>query len=64
VGRLETLKVATSAGSLGTVLGVQFVAVLQSAPLVGLTFHVALPAKAVLATESKNNSATIAQGEI
>ena len=55
VGRLETLNVATSAGSLGTVFGVQFVAVLQSPPFVGLTFHVALPAKAVLAIKNRSN---------
>ena len=40
---LETSKVAMSAGPLGTVAGVQFVAVFQS-PLVGLRFQVALPA--------------------
>src|SRR5689334_10954384 len=42
---LEAPKVATSLGPLGTVAGVQFVAVFQS-PLVGLRFQVALPAKA------------------
>ena len=55
VGRLERSKVATSVGSLGTVFGVQFVAVLQSPPFVGLTFHVALPAKAVLAIKNRSN---------
>src|SRR5437660_477282 len=51
--------VAISAGPLGTVSGVQFVAVFQS-PLVGLRFHVALPAKAVLAAESRNGTKTTA----
>jgi hypothetical protein len=45
---LELPKVATSVGPLGTVAGVQFVAVLQS-PLVGLRFQVALPARLVVA---------------
>jgi len=40
---LEGEKVATSAGPLGTVIGVQLLAVFQS-PEVGLTSHVALPA--------------------
>ena len=39
----ELPNVATSAGSLGTVSGVQFTAVFQS-PLVGVSFQVALPA--------------------
>src|SRR5438876_774710 len=56
---LETSKVAVSAGPLGTVAGVQLVAVFQS-PLVGLRFHVALPAKAVLAAESRNGTKTTA----
>lgn len=42
---LERLKVAVSEGPFGTVAGVQFAALFQS-PLVGLRFHVALPAKA------------------
>ena len=50
---LETPKVAVSFGPLGTVAGVQLEAVNQS-PLVGLRFHVALLAKAVLAAESKS----------
>ena len=40
---LDTLKVATSDGPLGTVSGVQLLTVFQS-ELVGLDFHVALPA--------------------
>jgi hypothetical protein len=40
--RLETLKVATSDGPLGTVAGVQFVAVFQT-PVAGFRSHVALP---------------------
>jgi hypothetical protein len=43
---LETPNVAVSAGPLGTVLGVQFVASNQS-PLAGLRFQVALAANAV-----------------
>jgi hypothetical protein len=39
----ESVNVAVSAGPLGTVAGVQFVAVFQS-PLPGFKFHVALPA--------------------
>ena len=42
---VETSKVAISEEPLGTVAGVQFEAVYQSL-LVGLRFHVALPAKA------------------
>ena len=48
---LETPNVAVSAGPLGTVLGVQFVASNQSV-LVGLRFHVALPAWAVCIAET------------
>src|SRR5436305_1188696 len=40
--RFEIPKVAMSSGPLGTVVGVQLVAVLQS-PLVGFRFQVALP---------------------
>jgi hypothetical protein len=43
---LEVAKVATSEAPLGTVLGVQLVAVFQSL-LAGFAFHVALPAWAV-----------------
>src|SRR5712692_10262190 len=39
----ESAKVAISAGPFGTVEGVQFAAVFQL-PLIGLRFHVALPA--------------------
>ena len=39
---LETLKVATSDGPLGTVAGVQLVAVFQT-PVAGSRSHVALP---------------------
>ena len=42
---LERPKVATSAGPLGMVCGVQFAGVFQSR-LVGFSFQVALPAKA------------------
>ena len=40
----DRAKVAISAGPFGTVAGVQFAAVPQS-PLLGLRFHVALPAR-------------------
>ena len=49
---LEVAKVAVSDAPLGTVVGVQFVAVFQS-PVAGLAFHVALPAKLLLAVESR-----------
>jgi hypothetical protein len=39
----------------GTVIGVQFAAVFQS-PEVGLAFHVALPAMAVLELDPRSNS--------
>ena len=54
---LETSNVAVSAGELGTVAGVQLAAVFHL-PLPGFRFHVALPAKAVLAAaEMRSNSA-------
>ena len=45
-GVLEASNVAVSAGPLGTVLGIQLVAVFQS-PLVGFKVHAALPASAI-----------------
>ncbi|MBA3272554.1 MAG: hypothetical protein H0T11_01600 [Chthoniobacterales bacterium] len=45
-GTLEKANAAISVGALGTVLGIQFVAVFQS-PEVGFVFQVALPAKAL-----------------
>src|SRR2546430_12539658 len=51
---LERPKVAVSAGPLGMVGGVQLAAILQS-PLVGLRFHVALPANAPVTCESRNS---------
>jgi len=48
----ETPKVAVSEGPLGTVAGVQLVAIFQL-PLVALVFHVALPAKISGAPERK-----------
>jgi len=50
---LENANVAVSAELLGTVAGVQFVAVFQS-PEVGLRSQVASPAKVVLGPESSN----------
>ena len=47
---LESANVAVSAGPLGTVIGVQFAAVLQS-PEVGFRSHVGLPACARLASK-------------
>src|SRR5438067_10071445 len=47
---LERTNVAVSAGPLGTVLGVQLLAVFQSL-VTGLAFQVALPAKLLLAVE-------------
>lgn len=43
---VERAKVAVLVGLLGTIAGVQFVAVFQS-PLPGLRFHVALPGEGV-----------------
>src|SRR5262249_44049540 len=59
---LEKPKVAVSFGPLGTVAGVQLGAVFQS-PFVGLRFHVALPAKAVLAARTRNGSNSAARME-
>ena len=50
---LEEANVAVSAGPFGTVVGVQLVAVNQS-PVAGLAFQVALPAKLLLAVESRS----------
>ena len=52
----EEPNVAVSAVPLGTIAGVQFVAVFQS-PEPGLRSHVALPAKVVPAAESSKNIA-------
>ena len=49
----ERANVAVSAGPLGTVMGVQFVAVCQS-PLPGLRFQVALAAWLALSTEQQD----------
>ncbi len=50
---LEVPNVAVSANPLGTVDGVQLLAVFQS-PVAGLVFHVALPAKLLLAVVSRS----------
>src|SRR5438093_5606263 len=50
---LEVAKVAVSADQLGGPPAVQFVAVLRS-PVTGRTSHVALPAKLLLAVESRS----------
>ena len=56
---LDKANVAVSDGPLGTVFGIQFVAVFQS-PVAGLACHVALPAKLLLAVESRSsNIATV-----
>src|SRR5436190_14610598 len=52
VNVVARLNVAVSDIPLGTVLGVQSVAVFQSEPV---SFHAALPAKVVLGAESKSN---------
>jgi hypothetical protein len=59
--RLEDANVAVSAGPLGTVVGVQLVAVNQS-PVAGLAFQVALPAKLLLAVESRSVKMAAAEG--
>ena len=59
--RLEDANVAVSAGPLGTVVGVQLVAVNQS-PVAGLAFQVALPAKLLLAVESRSVRMAAAEG--
>jgi len=51
----EEANVAVSPVPLGTVAGFQFVAVFQS-PVAGLAFHVALPAKLLLAAEKRSVS--------
>ncbi len=50
---LEVANVAVSDASLGTVAGVQLLAVSHS-PVAGLAFHVALPAMLLLGAESKS----------
>ena len=52
---LDVANVAVSVTELGTVTGVQLAAVPQS-PVAGAAFHVALPAKVVLPSASRNNS--------
>jgi len=52
---LDVAKVAVSVGELGTVAGVQLVAVFQS-PVAGAGFHVALPAKLLLAAGSTHTA--------
>ena len=58
---LEDANVAVSAGLVGTVRGVQLFAVFQS-PVAGLAFHVALPAKLLLAVESRSVRMAAAEG--
>src|SRR5947207_5510953 len=58
----ETSKVAVSPGPLGTVGGVQLVAVNQLLPA-GLRLQVALPAKALPPAESRNRSVGAANSE-
>jgi hypothetical protein len=50
---LEDANVAVSADELGTVRGIQLLAVSQS-PVAGLVLHMALPAKLLLAVESRS----------
>ena len=52
---LDVANVAVSVGELGTVAGIQLAAVFQS-PVPGAAFHVALPAKLMLAAANRNNS--------
>jgi len=52
---LEVAKVAVSADPLGGPPAVQLPAVFQS-PVAGLAFHVALPAKLLLAVENRSDS--------
>ena len=54
---LDVANVAVSVGELGTVAGIQLAAVFQS-PVPGAAFHVALPAKLMLAAGSRNSSTT------
>jgi len=60
---LETPNIAVSAAPLGTVAGVQLIAVFQS-PLTGLARHFALPPKAVAAAKSKKSSVGAAASEL
>jgi len=56
---LEDANVAVSDAPLGTLGGVQFAAWFQS-PVAGLVFHVALPARVLLAVENRSsNIATV-----
>ena len=55
---LDVANVAVSVGELGIVAGVQLAAVFQS-PLVGADFHVALPAKLMLAANRDNSTVGI-----
>ena len=56
-------KVAVSAGPFGTVRGLQFAAAFQSF-VVGLTVHLALPAKAVADATSRNTSVGATASEL
>ena len=58
---LEDANVAVSAGPLGGPPAVQFAGVFQS-PVAGLANHVALPAKLLLAVESRNVRIAAAEG--
>jgi len=58
---LEEANVAVSAEPLGGPPAVQLVAVFQS-PVAGLAFHVALPAKLLLAVESRSVKMAAAEG--
>jgi len=58
---LEVAKVAVSTDPLGGPPAVQLPAVFQS-PVVGLAFHVALPAKLLLAVESRSVKMAAAEG--
>jgi hypothetical protein len=60
---LETSKVATSDGPLGTVADDQFVPVFQT-PVAGLRSHVPLPAKVALCIESKSNVAVATSNDV
>ncbi len=58
---MEVANVAVSAGPLGTVAGVQLLAMVQP-PLAGFAFQVALPAKLLLAVESRSVRMAVAEG--
>src|SRR5207302_1852869 len=54
---LDVANVAVSVGELGTVAGIQLAAVFQS-PVPGAAFHVAFPAKLILAAGNRNSNTT------